>query len=136
MNASFLLSGDHCGAYRKPAPSEVTLRSGAPPSTARNVSSYSPLRSLQYATVFPSGDQRGYRSTTPDDRVTFTAAPNSAGTVKTSPRASNTARLPVGETAADRMSDSAFAVLARNVVSSVTTCTGTSAAFSDARSSR
>src|SRR5215510_5205511 len=116
MNASFLLSGDHTGGYRKPGPSVVTLFSGPEPSAGRSVSSYSPLRSLQYAMVFPSGDQRGYRSDTPDDRVTFTTAPYSAGTVNTSPRASKTARFPVGDTDAHWISDSTFAVLGRSVV--------------------
>src|SRR5262245_10478279 len=116
MNASFLLSGDHTGGYLKPGPSVVTLFSGPEPSAGRSVSSYSPVRSLQYATVLPSGDQVGYRSDTPDERVTLTTAPNSAGTVKTSPRASKMARFPVGDTEAHWMSDSAFAVLGRSVV--------------------
>src|SRR3954447_8957679 len=116
MKAIFLLSGAHCGAYRNPGPSDVTLRSAPAPSAALRVNSYSPLRSLQYATVRPSGDQRGYRSATPDERVTLTTAPNSAGTVNTSPRASNRARFPVGDTAADCMSDSTLAVRGRSVV--------------------
>src|SRR3990170_5258700 len=135
MNASFLLSGDHWGAYRNPAPRDVTFFSGPAPSAGRTVSSYSPLRSLQYATVLPSGDHRGYRSATPEDRVTFTTAPNSAGTVNRSPRASNTARLPLGDTAAFAMSLSTFAARCRSVISSVTRRTGTSAHFSVARSS-
>ena len=135
MNASFLLSGDHCGAYRNPGPSDVTLRSVPVPSAARSVSSYSPLRSLQNASVLPSGDQRGKRSATPELRVTFSTAPYSAGTVKTSPRALNTPRFPVGDTDASVSSGSAFAVRAFNVSTSVTRCTGTSAAFSVAKSS-
>src|SRR5262245_35180179 len=121
MKAIFLLSGAHCGGYRKPGPSVVTLFSAPEPSAGRSVSSYSPGRSLQYAIVLPSGDQRGYRSATPDERVTFTTAPNSAGTVSTSPRASNTARFPVGETEAKSINDSTFAVFGRSVVRSVTT---------------
>src|ERR687887_1963268 len=136
MNASFLLSGDHCGEYRKPGPSDVTLRSGPLPSAGRSVSSYSPLRSLQYASVLPSGDHCGYLSATPDERVTFTTAPNSAGTLNTSPRASNATRLPVGETETLSISAATAAVRGRSVVSSVTTRTGTSDAFSDPRSSR
>src|SRR5204863_9549680 len=120
----------------KAAPRVVSLFSAPEPSAGRSVNSYSPVRSLQYATVLPSGDQLGYRSDTPDDRVTFTTAPNSALTVRTSPRASNTARLSVGDTEADMISESTFAVFGRSVVWSVTTWTATSAGFSVARSSR
>ena len=40
----------------------------------------------------------GWRSAMPEERVRLRAKPCSAGTVKISPRASNTARLPEGET--------------------------------------
>src|SRR5512141_2563769 len=136
MNTSFLLSGDQYGAYRNPVPSDVSLRSRPAPSAGLIVSSYSPLRSLQYAIVLPSGDQRGYRSATPEDRVRFATAPCSAGTENRSPRASNTARLPAGDTAALVMSGSALTVRGLRVISSVTTWTGTSLTFSDGRSSR
>src|SRR4030095_4617740 len=136
MNASFLLSGDHCGGYLKPGPSEVTLRSATPPSAARSVSSYSPLRSLQYAIVLPSGDQRGYRSAMPDERVTLIVAPRSAGTVTMSPRASNTARRPVGDTDAAVINWSALTVRARSVDASVTTRIETSETFSPGRLSK
>src|SRR4029453_16682999 len=100
------LSGDQCGAYRNPGPSLVICFSAPVPSAGRTTSSYSPLRSLQYATDLPSGDQRGYRSATPDDRVRFITAPYSAGAVITSPRASKIARWPVGETDVQLISDS------------------------------
>src|SRR5437868_816016 len=136
MNATFLLSGAHCGAYRNPGPSDVTLRSAPAPSAALRVNSYSPLRSLQYASVRPSGDHRGYRSATPELRVTSTTAPRSAGNVMMSPRASNATRLPVGDTDGAVASLSAFAVCARSVVASVTTRIDTSDSFSVARLNR
>jgi hypothetical protein len=45
----------------------------------------------------PSGDQVGDISRTPGVWVRLRISPFWAGTVKTSPRASKTARLPVGE---------------------------------------
>jgi hypothetical protein len=74
----------------------------------------------------PSGDQRGYRSATPEVRVTLIAAPCSAGSVTTSPRASNATRLPVGDTDAARPPSSAFSSRARPSSGSVTTRIGTS----------
>ncbi len=59
---------------------------------------YSPLASLKYDTNFPSGDQAGSRSADPLEAVRFRTSPLSAGIVKTSPRASTTTRLPVGDT--------------------------------------
>ena len=47
----------------------------------------------------PSGDQAGARSALPLLAVRLRTSPFSAGTVKISPRASNTARLPVGDSA-------------------------------------
>ncbi len=61
---------------------------------------YSPLSSLNQARWAPSGDQAGARSAAPLVMVRSRTSPFSAGTVKISPRASNTARLPVGERAA------------------------------------
>ena len=58
---------------------------------------YSPLSSLNQEIRVPSGDQAGVRSAAPEVRVRFLTSPFSAGTVKISPRASNTARLPEGE---------------------------------------
>jgi DNA-directed RNA polymerase subunit beta' len=49
---------------------------------------------------FPSGDHAGSRSATAVVLVRFRTSPFSAGTVRISPRASKTARTPVGETAA------------------------------------
>ena len=46
---------------------------------------------------FPSGDQVGAISRTPGVSVRLRAAPSLAGTVKTSPRASNTARAALGD---------------------------------------
>ena len=48
----------------------------------------------------PSGDHDGARSCAPGVFVRLRASPFSAGTVRISPRNSNTARAPVGEMAA------------------------------------
>ncbi len=53
--------------------------------------------------LWPSGDQAGVRSAAPDVRVRLRMSPFSEGTVKISPRASNTARTPLGESAAMRI---------------------------------
>ena len=97
MNAICRPSGDQEAPYRKPGPSRVTVRSSPDPSALRSVSSYSPVRSLQYATWRPSGDHDGERSAVPDVCVSVRGVPCSAGSVNTSPRASTTARMPVGE---------------------------------------
>jgi hypothetical protein len=114
----------------------VIVSSAPELSAGRSVSSYSPERSLQYAIVRPSGDHRGYRSATPELRVRFRTGPFSFGTVNTSPRASNVARLPVDEIPAHATSDATFSFRGFNVSRSVTTCTATSRGFSDFTSSR
>ena len=50
----------------------------------------------------PSGAQAGYRSCEVSECVRLRLSPFLAGTVNTSPRASTTARTPVGEIAAPR----------------------------------
>ena len=67
------------------------------PSCPPTISSYSPVLSLNQAIFVPSGDQMGVRSATPDELVRSRQVPLSVGTVMTSPRASNRARTPVGE---------------------------------------
>jgi hypothetical protein len=66
----------------------------------------------------------------------LSTGPNSAGTVKTSPRAPNTARLPVGEGAASRIRSATGSERGFSVVRSVTTWMLTPVAFSVARFSR
>ena len=66
----------------------------------------------------------------------FETGPFSFGTVKTSPRASNAARLPVEEMPAHATSDATFSVRGFSVRRSVTTCTATSRGFSEFTSSR
>src|SRR5262249_53351294 len=56
--------------------------------------------SEKYAIDLPSGDQAGSRSAAPGVCVRLRAWPLLAGTVKISPRASKTARAPVGDRAA------------------------------------
>ena len=67
------------------------------PFCGRRCKAYSPDSSEKYAMVLPSGDQAGSRSITAVVLVRFRASPFSAGTVMMSPRASKTARAPVGE---------------------------------------
>ncbi len=62
-----------------------------------------PKGSGEYATKFPSGDQIGARSAAPELRVRLRAEPCSTGTENISPRASISARLPVGDKDADSM---------------------------------
>jgi hypothetical protein len=66
-------------------------------------SSYSPEASEKYAIDLPSGLQAGVRSAAPLVRVRLRGEPFLAGAVQTSPRASTTARLPVGEMAHEVM---------------------------------
>ena len=61
---------------------------------------YSPDSSEKYAIDFPSGDHAGSRSATPGVCVRLRTSPLRAGTVNISPRASNTARVPVGDSPA------------------------------------
>ena len=49
--------------------------------------------------LLPSGDHCGSRSITPGVLVRLRGSPFSAGTVMISPRAANTARAPLGDTA-------------------------------------
>src|SRR3954463_15550619 len=58
---------------------------------------YSPDLSLKYDTNLPSGDHAGSRSAEPLELERLRTSPFSAGIVKISPRASTTARLPVGD---------------------------------------
>ena len=52
------------------------------------------------AILRPSGDQRAHLSCAPEERVRLRVTPFSIGALKTSPRATNTARSPFGERAA------------------------------------
>jgi hypothetical protein len=81
----------------------------------------------------PSGDQRGYRSALPELRVRLITGPNSAGTVNTSPRASKTARLPLGEGAAWPIRSATDSLRGFSVVRSVMTWIATSLVFCVAR---
>src|ERR1700694_946522 len=74
-------------------------RGGIRPSCDSMYRRYSPDLSLKYETNFPSGDQAGSRSADPLELVRLRTSPFSAGIVKISPRASTTARFPVGERA-------------------------------------
>ena len=67
------------------------------PLWSRRCSSYSPLASEKYAIDLPSGDQAGSRSAAPGELVRLRTSPFLAGTVRISPRASKTARTPVGD---------------------------------------
>src|SRR6185437_4170156 len=60
-------------------------------------SSYSPVLSLKYEIDLPSGDHAGSISAEPLELVRSRTSPLSAGIVKISPRASTSARLPVGD---------------------------------------
>src|SRR2546423_2288715 len=60
-------------------------------------SRYSPDRSLKYEIHLPSGDHAGSRLAEPVEFVRLRTSPFSEGIVKTSPRASTTTRLPVGD---------------------------------------
>ena len=100
------------------------------------MSSYSPPLSLHEAIHRPSGDQAGNRSAAPDECVRLRTAPCRAGTVKISPRASNTARCPVGEIPAEVMRFATSAVRGTRAARSVTTSTATSETRSVARSMR
>src|SRR5260221_11519208 len=64
---------------------------------------YSPLRSENQAMDLPSGDQAGERSLAPGELVRLRSSPFSRGSVKISPRYSNAARAPDGETDVWRM---------------------------------
>ena len=66
------------------------------PSAASRYSLYSPLLSLKYDSVLPSGLHAGSRSADVLDELMLRTSPFSAGIVKISPRASTAARLPVG----------------------------------------
>ena len=83
----------------------------------------------------PSGEKAGYRSAAPLVRVTLNTGPFSAGTEKTSPRASIAARLPLGEIEPFWTYFAADSARGRSVASSVATFTGTSRTFSSARPS-
>src|SRR5262245_51191561 len=97
----FLESGDQIGWKRLVLPSSVRRRGGSDPSCGTTYSSSSPLASEKYAIDFPSGDQIALLSSTPGVSDRFRHSPFDAGTVKTSPRATTTARFPDGETSID-----------------------------------
>src|SRR4029079_17095271 len=79
--------------------SKAISRGGVKPSCASMTSLYSPDLSLKYETNFPSGDHAGSRSADTLECVRLRTSPLSTGIVKISPRASTSARLPVGEIA-------------------------------------
>src|SRR5947209_1482339 len=64
---------------------------------------YSPPRSENQASDFPSGDHAGERSFDAGVAVRLRSSPFSRGTVKMSPRNSKAARAPDGEMAVLRM---------------------------------
>ncbi len=74
----------------------------------------------------PSGDQEGDRSATPVLRVRFKTGPCSAGTLKSSPLASITARLPEGEIQPAWTLPATFSTRGFRLARSVTTLTSTS----------
>jgi hypothetical protein len=74
-------------------------RGGDSPSGSSSTSRYSPDLSLKYEMYLPSGDHAGSRSAETLECVMFRTSPFSTGIVNTSPRASTTARRPVGEIA-------------------------------------
>jgi hypothetical protein len=74
----------------------VTCVAAPRPSCGAIQISSSPVASEMYAIQRPSGDHFELRSCTPGVRVRLRVGPNLAGTVKTSPRAPNRARLPSG----------------------------------------
>src|SRR5688572_23367702 len=76
-------------------------------------SSYSSDASEKYAMRAPSGDHAGDRSWVAALLVRLRASPFSAGTVRISPRNSNTARAPLGEMAALRIQLAPFTKRAR-----------------------
>src|SRR5262245_6916058 len=96
--------------------------------------SYSPDSSEKYATDLPSGDQAGSRSAVPGEFVRLRVSPFSAGTVRISPRASNSARLPDGDSPAFRTFFATFSIFGRTAVKSAVTRTGTGRDFSVFRS--
>src|SRR5215468_2304794 len=79
---------------------------------------YSPDSSEKYAIHLPSGDQDGLRSITPVVLVRLRGSPFSAGTVMISPRASKTARAPVGEMWALKIRSPTFSKRGRTVATS------------------
>src|SRR5437879_4406939 len=96
--AIFLLSGDHVGLKKNdPGVPRGIFRTSPKPSCFAICSAYSPDSSEKYATRVPSGDHAGLRSFAPGVLVRLRISPFSAGTVRISPRASNTARVPVGD---------------------------------------
>ena len=90
-------SGDQEGSHAMTETPRPILRGSAIPSWGARTSSYPSPSSENQATVAPSGDQMGARSAAPEERERFRVSPSSAGTVKISPRASITARTPLGE---------------------------------------
>ena len=99
VNRIFRESGDHDGVYGNDIPGRVIARASPCPSCGAIMSLYSPDASLNQLTDRPSGDQAGARSALALECVRLRTSPFSAGMVKISPRASTSARLPVGDSA-------------------------------------
>ena len=76
------------------------------------------------AILLPSGDQVGVRSMMPGVSVILRMSPFSAGAVRISPCASKTARTPVGEMAAERISRETFWKCGRTSVRSAAMASG------------
>ncbi len=84
----------------------------------------------------PSGDHLEARSCTPGVRVRLRVGPYFAGTVNTSPRAPNSARLPSGAISKFVTLRLTSTTTGRLPPKSSAIVTGTFSAFSDARSNR
>ena len=94
-------SGDHVASHAI-FDSPMGMRRASPsPSWGATSRTYPLPSSLNHATLLPSGDQTGSRSSTPELRVRLRVSPCSTGTVNTSPRAAMSARAPVGDSEAD-----------------------------------
>src|SRR5277367_1281575 len=107
--AIFLLSGDHVGKKKNdPGVPRSNFCASPWPFWFFTYKASSPDSSEKYAMLFPSGDHAGYRSSAPGVFVKFRMSPFSAGTVRISPRASNTALKPVGEMSALRIRFATF----------------------------
>src|SRR5213079_3707451 len=101
VTAMYFPSGDQSAVWKNVGWSNLISRGALRPSCVPIIRRYSPLASENQATCFPSGDQTGVRSAVPELRVKLRASPFSAGTEKTSPRAENSARAPLGDSDAD-----------------------------------
>ncbi len=97
LSAIDLPSGDQSGPWRRRVPPLVSCSGSPLPSWFSSQSSSSPVRSEMNAMRAPSGDQRASRSCAPELCVRLRVVPFSIGTLKTSPRATTSARSPLGE---------------------------------------